>query len=219
MSERLTDAERRAMLEAGRTGDLAPDDEVALLADLLADPSTWAEPDAALEDRIVRAVDGAPATSAAGPASRRRASRGRGHRFLYAAGAAAASVAVVAGIVVASDGGGSSADFSSRLTATALAPTARAAVQVTKNAAGFRIELDAHGLRPLTRGAYYQAWLKNARGGLVSIGTFSSSDGAVVLWSGVSPTEYRGITVTVEPDDDNPASSGRRVLQGTLRAT
>ena len=217
MSERLTDAERRAMLAEDGTGADA-DAELGLLADLLADPTTWAEPDPALEERVVRSVAEAPAGPATGPASRRRARRGRGRWFLYAAGAAAASVAVVAGVVVASDGG-STADFSSRLTATALAPTARADARITKNAAGFRVELDAHGLRRLTRGAYYQAWLKNAHGGLVSIGTFSSSDGAVVLWSGVSPTEYRGITVTVEPDDDNPASSGRRVLEGTLRAT
>ena len=53
----------------------------------------------------------------------------------------------------------------------------------------------------------------------MAIGTFSSSDGSIVLWSGVDPKEYRGITVTIEPDDDNPASSGRRVLAGTLRAT
>jgi hypothetical protein len=218
MSERLTDAERRAMLAEDRTGS-QEDAELGLIADLLADPSTWAEPDPALEDRVVRAVAAAPAGPATGPASRRRARRGRGRGFLYAASAVAASVAVLAGVVAASDGGGSTADFSSRLTATALAPTARADARISKNSAGFRVELDAHGLRRLTHGAYYQAWLKNARGGLVSIGTFSSSDGAVVLWSGVSPTEYRGITVTVEPDDDDPASSGRRVLEGTLRAT
>jgi len=218
MSERLTDAERRALLAEERTGAQA-DDELGLIADLLADPSTWAEPDPALEERVVRSVAVAPAGPAAGPASRRRARQGRGRGLLSAAGAVAASVAVVAGVVVAADGGGTTADFSSRLTATALAPTARADARITKNAAGFRIELDAHGLRRLARGAYYQAWLKNAHGGLVSIGTFSSSDGTVVLWSGVSPTEYRGITVTVEPDDDNPASSGRRVLVGTLRAT
>ena len=200
MNERLTDTERRAMLAGDPTGAQASDDELELLAGLLADPSTWAEPDPALENRVVRAVAAAPATTATGPASSRRARRGRGRGFLYAASAAAASVAVVAGAVVASGGGGSSADFSSRLTATALAPSARADVAITKNAAGFRVELDAHG-------------------GLVAIGTFSSSDGTVVLWSGVSPTEYRGITVTIEPDDDKPASSGRRVLEGTLRPT
>ena len=90
---------------------------------------------------------------------------------------------------------------------------------VTHNAAGFRIALDAHGLRRLHDGAYYQAWLKNRRGRLVAIGTFSSSDGAIVLWSGVSPKEYRAVTVTIEPDDDDPGSSGQRVLGGTLRAT
>jgi hypothetical protein len=38
----------------------------------------------------------------------------------------------------------------------------------------------------------------------------------VTLWSGVSPTEYRMLTVTVEREDNDQSASGRRVLAGTL---
>jgi anti-sigma-K factor RskA len=220
MSERLTGAERRALLAGDITGSPELDDtELELVADLLADPAVWSDPDPALEDRVVQAVTAAPGAPTARPAGAARSRmRARGRRAVYAVGAAAAAAAVVIG-VVATTGGGTDPQFQSQLVATALAPRASASADVTKNRAGFRIDLDAHGLQPLTDGAYYQAWLKNPHGGLVSIGTFSSSDGSIILWSGVSPKEYRGISVTVEPDDDNPASSGRRVLIGTLRAT
>ncbi len=219
MTERLTDAERRALLAGDDPDPLDPDAaaEVGLLADLLADPTTWVEPDAALEDRVVDAITGAAPAPAAAPGTTRRSRRTRrGRGVLIGSLAAVASVALVVGVVAATRSS-TEPDFRARLTATALAPGARATVVVTHNTAGFRIGFDAHGLRPLADGAYYQAWLKNARGGLVSIGTFSSSDGAIVLWSGVNPTEYRGMTVTIEPDDDDPASSGRRVLAGELQ--
>jgi len=224
MTERLTDQERRGLLAGDRGAALAPEEaaELGVLADVLADPATWSEPDAALEERVVRAVvaaEPAPTTGRAPTAAAQgRARAGRGHRFMLAAVAAAASVAIVVGVLVATRPS-ADPDFRSRLTATALAPGARASAEITRNTAGFRITLDAHGLARLHDRAYYQAWLKNAGGGLVSIGTFSSSDGGIVLWSGVSPEEYQGISVTIEPDDDNPASSGRRVLIGTIRAT
>jgi anti-sigma-K factor RskA len=218
MTERLTDAERQALLAGDDADRLEPDEaaELGFLADVLADPSTWAEPDVTLEDRVVGAIAGAaPATPAAGGGRRRRGTRtGRG--VVVGALAAVASVLLVIGVVAATRSS-TDPDFRAQLTATALAPDAHATVAVTHNTAGFRVALDAKGLAPLPDGAYYQAWLKNSRGGLVSVGTFSSSDGSIVLWSGVDPAEYRGMTVTVEPDDDNPASSGRRVLVGELQ--
>jgi len=224
MSERLTDAERRALLAGDRAGDLDADAaaELGVLADLLAEPSTWIEPDPGLEDRVVRAVTDAPPTrepSDARATARDQRVRRRSRRLAVAVAGIAASIVAVVAVVAALGGGGTDPAFRGRLTATELAPGARATVEVTKNPAGFRVELAAGGLRPLPDGAYYQAWLKNAHGGLVSIGTFSSSDSDIVLWSGVSPREYRGITVTVEPDDDDPASSGRRVLVGALHAS
>ena len=45
MNERLTDAERRALLAGDRTGTLHEhddgDDDLRLVADVLAEPSTW----------------------------------------------------------------------------------------------------------------------------------------------------------------------------------
>jgi Anti-sigma-K factor rskA len=70
----------------------------------------------------------------------------------------------------------------------------------------------------LPNGEYYQAWLKNAAGALVPIGTFSSADASITLWSGVSPRDFPTITVTIESADNHQASSGRRVLVGEVHA-
>jgi hypothetical protein len=128
----------------------------------------------------------------------------------------AAAVAIVLGTVVEA-GRGTSADFRAQLSATGLAPGARASADVTRNKAGFRIVLDADGLPSLQEDEYYQAWLRNARGTLVPIGTFSSSDGRITLWSGVTPADYPAISVTIESTDNEQPSSGRRVLTGELQ--
>jgi len=144
--------------------------------------------------------------SAARTSSRRR-------RFLWPAASAAAAIAIVSGVAIGTLGG-PSADFTAKLSATSVAPTASATANIRHNGAGFRITLDAHGLPKLPAGEYYQAWLKNAAGTLVPIGTFSSSDGRVTLWSGVSPQTFSGISVTIEATDGDQGSSGRRVLTG-----
>ena len=106
-----------------------------------------------------------------------------------------------------------------QLRGTVSAPRAQASADITRNDAGFRITLDANGLPALRSGAYYQAWLKNAAGALVPIGTFSSSDGRVTLWSGLSPKDFPTLTVTIEATDNDQTSSGRQVLVGEVRAT
>jgi hypothetical protein len=53
----------------------------------------------------------------------------------------------------------------------------------------------------------------------VPIGTFSSSDGLVTLWSSVSPEQFPTITVTIEATDNQQGSSGRRVLIGDVHTT
>jgi hypothetical protein len=102
------------------------------------------------------------------------------------------------------------------LAPTELAPTARASAVITRNEAGFRITLDAHGLPSAPAGEYYQAWLKNAAGESVPVGTFSSSDGQVTLWSGVSPKDFPTLSVTIETAGTSQVSSGRRVLAGEM---
>ena len=114
--------------------------------------------------------------------------------------------------------GGGNTDFSGQLSATALAPGAHASAKITHNDAGFRIALDAHGLPALKDGQYYEAWLKNDAGELVAIGTFSSSDGRVTLWSGVSPRDFSTLSVTIEKVDADDNSSGVKVLVGPLHS-
>jgi hypothetical protein len=221
MNERMTNEELAALLAADGSDPLEPDEvaELALLADVLADPSMWTEPDARLADAVVQAIAAEPdvgASPSVGAAVARRPGA-PWRRFAFAAAAIAAAIAIVVGAVVATEGG-SSPDFNVQLSASALAPGARGSAAITRNNAGFRVALDAHGLPTLPAGEYYEAWLKNAAGTLVPIGTFSSSDGRITLWSGVSPKDFPTLTVTIEATDNNQASSGRKVLVGPVHA-
>jgi hypothetical protein len=182
----------------------------------LAHPATWVEPSAGLEDAIVRAVlndESVPSNVTAISDRRGRAPR---RRMLPAAAAAAAAIAIGVGSVVATSGGTAPA-FTAELTATGLVPGAHASADIARNDGGFRVALDASGLQPLPEGEFYEAWLKDPAGTLVPIGTFSSSDARVTLWSGVSPAGFASLTVTIEQADNDQASSGRVVLRGDVR--
>lgn len=208
MTDRPRNDEREALIAGDRAGSLG-------LAGLLADRSTWIEPDAGLEGRVLAAVADAERTAdpVAMPARPEAARRRR--RIARSAAVAAAAIAIAVGTMTVTRGG-SSADFKATLSATASAPSARGSVEVTHSEYGFLLTLDAKGLPASPPGTYYQAWLKNATGTLVPIGTFSSGDGRVSLWSGVSPKEFPTMTVTIESTDNDQASSGRRVLVGEL---
>ncbi len=218
MTERPTDEERRKWIVGDRADSLDPDEAADLtrLTDLLADPSTWAEPSAGLEARIVDAVvQATPASAPARLATTRQRRRASSWRWRIAQSAAAVVAIVFAAFLLT--GGQTTAGFEAQLAATGLVPGATASVDITHNQGGFRIVLDADGLPPLPSGGYYQAWLKNAAGTVVPIGTFSSSDDRITLWSGVSPKDFPTVTVTIEAADNDQASSGRVVLAGDAR--
>jgi hypothetical protein len=219
MNGHPTNEEREALIAGEHAGALAPGEagELSLLAGLLGDPSTWAEPSAGLEDAVVQSVEQASPVAgvpSSATSTRREATWRRRRARWLAAPAAAAIAAVIA--VAALTGGSGGADFTANLAAATAAPGAHATASITKNDAGFRIVLDAHGLPKLPPGHYYEAWLKNAHGTLVPIGTFSSSDGRVTLWSGVSPKEFKAISVTIEGADGDQGSSGDKVLTGEV---
>ena len=193
---------------------------------MLADRSTWAEPDAGLEDTIVRTIAGtgpdadrhpAPPVITSVPRLERDDRRAPWYRrrAVTALVAAAAAIALVVGVTVATRDRDHAA-FKARLTATGLAPGARAAVEIYRTDAGFRVTLDAKGLPLLSGREFYQAWLKSASGTTVPVGSFSSSAGRVTLWSGVSPKDYPNLTVTIEAADNVQSPSGRRVLAGEV---
>jgi hypothetical protein len=219
MTDRRTNEERRRLIaDAGGALEPHEEEELPLLADVLADSSTWAEPSARLEDAVVQAVtDSEPTTTKPVTPVATITRRDKRTRWVLVSAVAAATVIAIVVATVLVTGGGPGADYQAQLHGTGSAPGADASVEITRTDGGFRITLDAEGLPALRAGDYYQAWLKSPTGALVPIGTFSSSDERVTLWSGVSPRDFPTVTVTVEATDGDQTSSGRRVLEGETR--
>lgn len=105
--------------------------------------------------------------------------------------------------------------FQAALAPTGLSPGASGGATLTMTSSGWRIELDATGLPRLEGSRFYEAWLRNAAGVLVPIGTFNEGRN-VTLWAGVSPKVFTTLTVTREQTDGDQASSGEKVLVGTV---
>jgi len=157
----------------------------------------------------------APAALRARIEAGRRARTVRAPRGLALAGAAAIAVAAVAIGVAVFRSNPSAERFQGALAATELAPNANGRATLTKTDSGWRIELNATGLPRRDGRLFYQAWLRNAQGVLVPIGTFN--DGRdVTLWAGVSPKDFSLLSVTREQADGDQASSGEKVLVGQV---
>jgi hypothetical protein len=223
---------------------LAERAELDELKSLLEDESAWTEPSPELEDRVVAAIADEARTRAvqrpepleepeaqARPKPRpARAAEPRLRRFslarildrpLYAGAAIAAlcAVAVVIALVSGKDGSPSGTQplkFAMVVNGTPLAPNAHGSATLEKTISGWRINLTATGLPPLTNGRYYQAWVKNAAGILVPVGTFNDARN-VTLWSGAPITQYRTFSVTRQLANGNPKSSGQKVLVGIAK--
>lgn len=146
------------------------------------------------------------------PATRARPAR----RFLMVgAGVAAAAAAAIAIVVVSS--GTSGERLKVALGPTQLDPGARGKATLAKTSSGWRITLNATGLPRLDGGRFYEGWLRNQAGVLVPIGTFNAGR-KVTLWAGVSPKDFPTLSITREQADGNQASSGQKVLVGTVEA-
>jgi hypothetical protein len=217
-----------AYLSGDDGGESLSDHERADVDDLralLKAPATWERPDPHLEDRVVVAI---AEEARARPQEKARSASARARRPtlrrrlalrrpVLALGAAAAVVAAIVIAVSVNNTSQAPQQFAMVISGTGLAPSAHGAATLTKTSSGWRIGLSATGLPHLANGRYYQAWLKNPSGVLVPVGTFNDARN-VTLWAGVRPPEFPTLTVTRQQANGNPASSGQRVLTGTIRA-
>jgi anti-sigma-K factor RskA len=213
------DADREIVeLAALADGSLAPDRRAALETRVAESPELadqLAEQQRAVElMRSAAAEVEAPASLRARIEAPRRSRRLTPRLGLIGASAAVAVAAVAIGIGVFASGS-SGERFHAALAPTGVLPDATGEATLTKTDSGWRIELDATGLPRLEGGQFYQAWLRNAAGVLVPIGTFNEGED-VTLWAGVSPKEFTTLSVTRERADGAQDSSGDRVLVGTV---
>lgn len=230
----MSDDDDRVAYLAGEDGidvDDATRADLDELRALLSDETLWAMPAPELEDAIVASIvaeaaehpPAVPSGRAAAhepepppaPATVTSLAEHRARRLRVAVSAAAAVIVLAAGGVFLATRSEESAGTAAVLNPTDLIPDAGGTVHVKRFESGWRIMLDATGLPRLDDGEFYQAWLKNDAGVLIPIGTFN--EGAdVVLWAGASPVDFPTITVTREQADGDQASSGQRVLVGTI---
>jgi hypothetical protein len=214
-----SDDDRIAYLAGEPVESLPPNERAELneLRALLQSPSTWAEPDPTLEQRVTAAIEQEARSLGVQRRPRRVDRRRFGLRrpaFALAGVVAVVGAAVLVALLV-NNTSPTAQRFAMVVSGTSLDPGAHGSATLTKTGSGWRIQLSAAGLPHLANGRYYQAWLKNAAGILVPVGTFNDAK-QVTLWSGVPVTQFRTLTVTQQLANGNPASSGRRALIGTI---
>jgi hypothetical protein len=208
-----------AELAALADGSLAPERRAALEAQVAASPELadrLAEQERALAlARMATDEVEASAGLRARVEAQQDPRRARAPRRLVLVGASAAAVLGIAVALIVRDSDTSNPTYQAALEATSLAPGAEGTVGLTRTPSGWRVELHATGLPRLDGGRFYQAWLRNADGVLVPLGSFNDGR-SVTLWAGVSPQSYSTLTVTRERADGDQGSSGEKVLVASI---
>jgi hypothetical protein len=205
-------------LAALADGSLAPERRAALEAEIAGSPELaglLAEQKRAVELTSSAAVEVEAPTALRARVDRLAQPRRRPATRRPVLAMAAVAVAAVAIGLVAFRDRPTAEQFRAALAPTELVPGAGGEATLTKTDSGWRIELDATGLPRLDDGRFYQAWLRNAAGLSVTIGTFNEGQD-VTLWAGVSPVDFSTLTVTQERADGEQASSGELVLSAAV---
>ncbi len=146
--------------------------------------------------------------------------RSGGRWRLWVPAAAALLVAGILGVGIFVALTGDSSSRGVPLTATALAPGASGELRGEKVGQNLQVELEVEGLPQLGKHEYYEMWYATESGERISCGTFRvrpEGPTDVNLTAPALATSYPLIEVTREPDDGDPAASGKKVLVGDLR--
>ena len=133
-------------------------------------------------------------------------------------GAAAAGVAAAAAtaVVLVVSGGGERTPASRTIELRALRGVPGTA---TLKVSGDTAELHGVGMPPSGAHDYYEAWLQDGEGRMISMGTFRvKRDGSLdaQMPVAVDLSRYDLVDVSLEPDDGNPAHSGRSVMRARI---
>lgn len=150
-------------------------------------------------------------------ASLRRA--GRRTRRLALSGALALATAAAVVLVLVLDGGNDAGPGPAPATTLALRALPGVSGHASLTIAGEDAQLRGSGLPPSGAHDYYEAWLADARGRMVSMGTFRvGRDGRVDVHMSIAVDvdRYALVDVSLEPDDGDPAHSDTSVLRARL---
>jgi anti-sigma-K factor RskA len=146
----------------------------------------------------------------------RVAPRRRSRRLALAGAVVAVAAAVLLALVVR---GGDPDPAGAPATTLALRALPGVPGRASLTIAGEVAELRGSGLPPSGAHDYYEAWLADARGRMVSMGTFRvGRDGRVDVHMpiAVDVKRYALVDVSREPDDGDPAHSDTSVLRARL---
>jgi anti-sigma-K factor RskA len=225
------DAEQRAAFERALAEDAALRAEVEQLRPVVSrldalPAEAWEDAEPPPLRLPVAAPEAPPATVTAPPPARPRRRR-LVLRPAFAALAAVVLLGIGVGIgALLDDGGGSASSVPPpALRSVALDPlqagTAAHGRALVADGAQPRVTLRLRGLPPSRAGQFYEVWLMDASGPLISIGSFRvGDDGSATLRLPlpVPAASYQYFDVSVQPEGDDASHSGESVLRGRTSA-
>lgn len=177
----------------------AVSEPLVVLRDSLADPITWVEPPAGLENRIMASVGDA------GPAPSPAADRGSLKRWAVSLGTAAvvAAVALSAALLLTRS---AAPDWEVTATGASFGEAVSTPVAGWNEPAGTRISVGTSQLPPAPDGYIYELWFSRP-GEHISAGTFTGAGDQVELTVAVSRRDYPRVWITLEPLDGDALPS------------
>lgn len=187
----------------------ADHDRLELIRAILDDEAVWSEPPHEVGDALIEAIAREAEPGRPNP-------RSTVERWPWAAAVAvAAGLALFIGLTVVTT---DPDEIVVAMEGTELEAAAAGEATLRPTGDGWWIGLEVSDLPPAGEGTYYEGWVWSDDGDGVSIGTFHlRGEGAnVVLWSGVDPTNYPMVWVTLEDEDGDPSASDRIVMRGRI---